>query len=89
MPDQHPWLAYVLPATAIFNLALGILVAWVRMSLKGSLAQFQIDLMKEINGKYLHSDVAEEKLGRLEDKLDLLTDRLTPAVATRRRKASR
>lgn len=57
---QFPWAALPLIAGL---LALG---AWVmRLMFRAELAEFRISLLDELNGKYMNSKMAEERLDRL------------------------
>jgi len=73
-PFEHFLSVYVVPIVSAITMIGVVVTAFSNAKLDARLHRFKDDIMAAINGKYLHSDVADVKFKGLDDKLNTLQD---------------
>lgn len=74
MKEFEHFLTYLGPGLTALTLFVSVLVAFNNAKLESRFARFREDLMKALDEKFLHREVAEARFNSLEDKLDLIVD---------------
>jgi hypothetical protein len=77
---EHFLSAYLGPICSFIGLMAIGSMAILGMKLDARLARLKLDILTAVNGKYLHSDVAELKFETINYKLDQLNVQLKPVT---------
>ena len=73
-PYEHFIATYLGPMSSFMGLLMVGVIAVLGWRQDAKFAAFKEEIMEAINGKYMHSKVAESKFESLHDQLDTLSD---------------